>query len=205
MPRIRFALVALALSLSSAPARAGPIALDFSAPGVHYDGVGSLSGGGGDSRLLVDYPPAIQSDILDAMFLPGAGASLQFLKVEIGGDAQSTEGTEMSHEHFRGDLNCSRGYEYWLLKEARRRNPAIKTYGLSWGVPAWIGNGSYYAGDDNIKYHLDWLYCMQDVHGVPIDYVGGMYRKRELDTPHRRYTSRPAAAHPKTQNLPSSS
>jgi len=162
----------LPLFCGLAAARGASLALDFSAPGAHFDGVGSLSGGGGDSRLLVDYPPAQQKDILDALFLPGAGAALQYLKVEIGGDSQSTEGTEMSHEHFRGDLNCSRGYEYWLLMEAKKRNPAIKTYGLSWGVPRWIGNGSYYAGDDNIQYHLDWVYCMQDVHGVPIDYLG---------------------------------
>jgi hypothetical protein len=170
---------ALALSAASPSEAAALLPLDFSQLGVHFDGVGSLSGGGGDSRLLVDYPPAQQSDILDALFLPNAGASLQFLKVEIGGDAQSTEGTEMSHEHFRGDLNCSRGYEFWLLVEAKKRNPAIKTYGLSWGVPFWIGNGSYYS-DDNIQYHLDWLYCMQDVHGVPIDYLG-VWNERNYD------------------------
>ena len=56
-------------------------------------------------------------------------------QVEIGGDTQSTEGTEQSHEHFRGDLNCTRGYEWWVVNEAKKRNPAIKTFGLSWGVP----------------------------------------------------------------------
>ena len=177
--RVAGRALALAFTVGSALA-APPLALDFSRPGVHFDGVGSLSGGGGDSRLLVDYPKALQSDILDALFLPGAGASLQFLKFEIGGDAQSTEGTEMSHEHFRGDLNCSRGYEYWLLMEAKKRNPAIRTYGLSWGVPAWIGNGSYYAGDDNINYHLDWLACMENVHGVAIDYLG-VWNERSYD------------------------
>ena len=52
-----------------------------------------------------------------------------------GGDTQSTEGTEQSHEHYKGDLNCSRGYEWWVINEAKKRNPAIKTFGLSWGVP----------------------------------------------------------------------
>lgn len=51
--------------------------------------------------------------------------------------------------HYRGDLSCTRGYEWWMLAQAKARNPGIKTYALSWGVPAWIGNGSYFS-DDNI-------------------------------------------------------
>jgi hypothetical protein len=50
----------------------------------------------------------------------------------------------MSHEHWRGDLNCTRGYEWYVMSEAKKRNPGIKTYGLSWGAPGWIGNGNYY-------------------------------------------------------------
>ena len=33
--------------------------------------------------------------------------------------------------HVRGDLNCSRGYEWLVLAEAKKRNPAIRTYGLT--------------------------------------------------------------------------
>jgi galactosylceramidase len=57
-------------------------------------GVGGLSGGGGCSRLLRDYPEAQRSDVLDFLFKPSFGAALHILKVEIGGDAQSTDGTE---------------------------------------------------------------------------------------------------------------
>lgn len=35
------------------------------------------------------------------------------LKVEIGGDAQSTEATEPSHMHTRTDENYERGYEWY--------------------------------------------------------------------------------------------
>ena len=52
------------------------------------------------------------------------------LKVEIGGDSQSTDGTEPSHMHSPDDLNFKRGYEWWLMKEAKKRNPDIKLYGL---------------------------------------------------------------------------
>jgi hypothetical protein len=63
---------------------AADIALDFSLPGVSYEGIGALSGGGGVTRLLIDYPRALQDDILDVLFKPNAGASLQIIKVEIG-------------------------------------------------------------------------------------------------------------------------
>ena len=66
---------------------------------VEFDGVGGLSGGGGCSRLLVDYPAEQQGQVLDYLFTPGFGASLHILKVEIGGDAQSTDGTAASHRH----------------------------------------------------------------------------------------------------------
>jgi hypothetical protein len=47
--------------------------------------------------------------------------------------------------HSRDDLSCTRGYELWLIQQAKARNPAVQTYGLSWGVPAWVGNGTYYS------------------------------------------------------------
>ena len=50
-----------------------------------FDGIGGLSGGGGCSRLLKDYPTEQQSQVLDILFKPRFGASLQILKVEIGG------------------------------------------------------------------------------------------------------------------------
>ena len=44
---------------------------------------------------------------------PTSGGAMQILKVEIGGDAQSTEATEASHMHSRDDENYNRGYEWW--------------------------------------------------------------------------------------------
>ena len=44
-------------------------------------GIGAISGGGATSRLLVSYPPDIQSELLDLLFLPNYGASLHILKV----------------------------------------------------------------------------------------------------------------------------
>ena len=144
-------------------------------PGVEFDGHGGLSAGG-TSRLLIEYPEPQRSEILDFLFLPGFGAELGVLKLEIGGDTQSTDGTEPSHQHFRGDLGCKRGYEGWLASEAKKRNPDIRIWSLSWGVPGWIGNVSGNAPtffcDDNIAYQVAWVKCLKDAWGVESDFLG---------------------------------
>ncbi|KAM6912918.1 GTPase IMAP family member 8-like [Xenentodon cancila] len=63
---------------------------DDPGPGRVFDGIGGLSGGGATSRLLVNYAEPYRSQILDYLFKPNFGASLHILKVEIGGDAQTT-------------------------------------------------------------------------------------------------------------------
>uniref|UniRef100_A0A8C9LFJ8 Galactocerebrosidase n=1 Tax=Pavo cristatus TaxID=9049 RepID=A0A8C9LFJ8_PAVCR len=97
--------------------------------GREFDGIGAISGGGATSRLLVNYQEPYRSQILDYLFKPNFGASLHILKVEIGGDGQSTDGTEPSHMHYENDENYFRGYEWWLMKEAKKRNPHIKLIG----------------------------------------------------------------------------
>lgn len=39
------------------------------------------------------------------------------------------DGTEPSHMHYENDENYFRGYEWWLMKEAKKRNPKIKLIG----------------------------------------------------------------------------
>jgi hypothetical protein len=104
--------------------------------------VGAISGGGATSKLLLDYEPSVASDVLDFLFKPSFGASLDLLKVEIGGDADATEGAEPSHMHWKGDANYQRGYEWIMMKEARRRNPHVGLYGLSWSWPGWLAVNS---------------------------------------------------------------
>jgi len=147
------------------------IAVDPAGPGRTFDGVGAISGGGGNSRLLIDYPAKQRSEILDYLFKPGYGASLQILKLEIGGDANSTDGSEPSVEHTKGVVNCDAGYEFWLAQQAKARNPNIKLYGLAWTAPGWIGNGNFWS-QDMIDYLMTWMGCA-NTHGLKIDYLGG--------------------------------
>lgn len=136
-----------------------------------FEGIGALSAGA-SSRLLKDYPEDHRREILDLLFKPQYSASLQVLKVEIGGDTQSTDGSEPSHMRYRGETpDCTRGYEAWLLQEAKARNPAIRTYALAWGVPGWIGNGTFFS-EDNIFYHVSWLTCIKERYNIDIDYIG---------------------------------
>lgn len=171
LPLLLAVLSAPQIAALPEPAAALSITLDGGAEGLSYDGHGALSAGA-SSRLLFDYPALERDQILDFLFRPNFGASLHMLKVEIGGDTQSTDGTEPSHQHTREDLNCERGYEFWLLEEAKRRNPNILTYALAWGCPGWVGNQSGYYSDDQIQYQISFLRCARDAHHVDIDYLG---------------------------------
>ena len=126
---------------------------------------------GASSRLLLDYPEPQRSDILDLLYKPQHGAGLQICKIEIGGDVMSTDGTEPSHAHFRGDLSCNRGYELWLASEALKRNPAIASFALSWGVPGWVGNGTFFS-EENWAYQVQFATCFQEKVGRALDYIG---------------------------------
>ena len=111
------------------PPTAAHTVSDADGLGLRWEGVGAISGGGATTKLLHDYDPAIAADILDFLFKPNYGLSLQILKVQIGGDTDSSEGAEPSHIHAKGDDNYARGYEWWLMKEAKKRNPDLKLYG----------------------------------------------------------------------------
>ena len=155
---------------ATSPAPVLTIRVDGKGTGRIFDGVGGLSAGAA-SRFLPEYPEPYRSQILDYLFKPNYGASLQDLKVEIGGETNSSWGSEPSHMHARGDQNFTRGYEWWLMREARKRNPKIVIEILPWGVPGWIGNYHFYS-HDMIDYDLKFINAAHDVHGVDVDYVG---------------------------------
>jgi hypothetical protein len=146
------------------------IQIDPSGAGPVFDGLGAVSAGA-SSRLLIDYPEPQRSQILDFLFKPGYGAALQHLKVEIGSDVNSTDGSEPSHMRAPGDARYDRGYEWWLMSEARKRNPKIILDSLPWGAPGWIGDGRYYS-QDMASYVAAFLQGSQRSNGLDIAYTG---------------------------------
>ena len=71
----------------------------------------------------------------------------------------------------RDDEEYTRGYEWWLMKEAKRRNPAIVLDCLPWGAPGWIGGGKFYS-QDMADYTVKFLQGAKRVHGLDINYCG---------------------------------
>jgi len=146
------------------------IVLDGNQVGRVFEGIGALSAGA-SSRLLIDYPEPQRSQILDYLFKPNYGAALQHLKVEIGGGVNSTDGTEPTHMRTATDTNFNHGYEWWLMKEAKKRNPDIILDCLAWGAPGWIGGGNYYS-QDMADYVVKFIKGAKDVYGLDINYTG---------------------------------
>lgn len=169
-----------AFVLATAGASAGTVTIDGHDPGKIFNGIGGLSAGA-SSRLLIDYPEPQRGEILDFLFKPDFGAALQINKVEIGGDMNSTDGSEPSHMHTRDDENYQRGYEWWLMEESKKRNPDIKLYGLEWGAPNWINpQHNNVWTQDNITYILNWVRHAKSDHHLSIDYLGG-WNERGFD------------------------
>eukprot|EP00746_Dinoflagellata_sp_MGD_P065212 gnl/MRDRNA2_/MRDRNA2_27179_c0_seq1.p1 gnl/MRDRNA2_/MRDRNA2_27179_c0~~gnl/MRDRNA2_/MRDRNA2_27179_c0_seq1.p1 ORF type:complete len:666 (+),score=107.79 gnl/MRDRNA2_/MRDRNA2_27179_c0_seq1:276-2273(+) len=145
--------------------------------GPKFDGIGAISGGGATSRLLIDYPHEQRKQILDALFLPGYGASLQALKVEIGGDGFSGIGAEPSHKRNQtSQADFSRGWQWWLMHEAKERNPNIRFHALPWSFPGYLsGDRKQLKFIDEKKaasYVADWVGGAKDVHNFTIQTVG---------------------------------
>jgi len=116
------------------------------------------------------------SEILDYLFLPDFGAALHMLKVEIGGEGLSTEGSEASHWRSRAEApEFDRGYEWRLMLEAKRRNPAILLYGLPWTWPGWIAPGetSPFANvSAAVEYVVSWVAGAAATYNLTIDVLG---------------------------------
>ncbi len=162
--------------------------LSDNSKGRIFEGIGALSAGA-SSRLLYDYPEPYRSDILDYLFKPNFGANLHHLKVEIGGDVMSTDGSEPSHARIREEMlnpkpeYYKRGYEWWLMEEAKKRNPDIILEALEWGAPGWIGNGQIFS-QDNADYVAAFVKGAKTYQNLTIDYVGianeRMYEKEYI-------------------------
>jgi len=184
------ALHALALTALAAPALAQgepvqTIALDGKAGGKRFHGIGVVDGGGATSVLLKDYPDKARGEILDLLYKPKFGASVSALYVEIPGDGNSTQGSMPSHMHSRNETNYRRGYSWWVMQEARRRNPRLTLDAAAWSAPGWIGSqgplfaqnsepnsdGAFFS-QDTADYYVSWLKGLRQVYGLELDALG---------------------------------
>jgi hypothetical protein len=181
-------LPAVVLSLYARPCPAGQasVVIDGKSTGRTFDGLGAVSAGG-STRLLVDYPEPQRSQILDYLFKPGYGAALQHLKVEIGADGQSTDGSEPSHMRTPSDHDSTRGYEWWLMTEARKRNPHIILEALPWAAPRWVGENV--AGKETLysermaAYVADFIRTAKRDYSLDIAYAG-IWNERDYSIPY---------------------
>jgi hypothetical protein len=213
-----FALVVAAGSLSATSAR--PASADATVTSITVNGsggdktflgVGAVLGGGGNARYLEDYPDAQRQQILNYLFDPGYGASLQVLKLEIGGGTNSTDGSEPSIEPVMVPpnpanpaarfcppgqpgfgtaaapcINCYAGYELSIAQQAVNLNPNLVLYGLQWTAPSWV-TGTSAEGtttlftNNDIQYVVDWLTCAQRLN-LTVSYIGGWNENAGGDT-----------------------
>lgn len=84
------------------------------------------------------------------------------------------------HDPWTTDFN--RGYEWFLMKEAKARNPAIKLYGLPWAFPQWVScapgtlvnctNNPYSNPAQTAAYVTSFVEGAKNVYGYDIDYIG---------------------------------
>ncbi|HEY6081919.1 MAG TPA: hypothetical protein VIU45_00595, partial [Chitinophagaceae bacterium] len=138
-----------------------------------FEGIGGVSAGA-SSRLLIDYAEPYRGDILDYLFKPRFGAGFQHLKVEIGGGYNSTDGSEPSFARTRAEMShpdFTRGYEYWLMRMARDRNPDIVLDCLPWTFPAWFDGGEH--SQDAADYTAKFIQGAKSQWGLDINYTAG--------------------------------
>lgn len=158
---------------SQAPVPERRIDLDGNKTGRAFEGWGTVFS---YAKLLYDYPEKERNEILDLLFLPGYGASLQILKMPIGFDGNSDHSCWQANKRSAGDAgNYRRGYGGWLFQEAVKRNPNIKLAALHWGYPAW-------ATDDELKARFIYEYVkgIKEAYGYTIEYIGGNQNESKI-------------------------
>lgn len=180
---IRLVYSLLAILIASSSINAQTISLSANDSGRVFEGIGAVSAGA-SSRNLVDYPDKERSEVLDFLFKPKFGVGFQHLKVEIGSGENSTCGSEPSHVITREELKdpIPRGYEFWLMAEARKRNPNIILDCLPWAYPQWVGTRFSQSSADWIvsfldvarkkfKLEVNWVSAAQNELGTDLNWI----------------------------------
>ena len=147
-------------------------------PAAAWRGLGCVTGNG-SSRLLIDYAgkhPDIYEEILRLLFLPGYGAGLTHIKVELGADVNSSSGTEPCTKRTADEpADVTRGAGFRLAADAKRINPDVTADLLRWGEPAWVSrafNESREAGfAARYRWYRETLLAAFETYGLQFDFI----------------------------------
>lgn len=145
------------------------VRLGAQSSGKSFDGIGVVNGGGATAVLLKDYPEPQRSQIMDLVYKPMFGGSVSSLLVEVPGDGNSTQGSMPSHSHYRGDCNFQRGYIWWVLREAKNRNPDLPLDATAWSGPGWVGG---WWTPEMVDFYISWMQGLRSVYGLELDAIG---------------------------------
>ncbi|WP_435414382.1 hypothetical protein [Polaribacter aestuariivivens] len=156
------------------------ISINCKDKGRTFEGIGAVSAGA-STDLLYDYVDPVRSQILDLLFKPKFGAAFQHLKVEMGGGENSTCGSEPSHAFTREELKnpVSRGYEFWLMKEAKNRNSEMILEYLPWSFPGWLKPNIY--TQESADYFVAFLDVAKKQWDLDIDWVAAAENENDTD------------------------
>jgi hypothetical protein len=129
------------------------------------------------SRLMLDYKeehPEEYWEIMNKLFNKDTGAGLAHVKIELGGDVNSSSGTEPATMRYADEpANILRGAGFQFAADAKSINPDITTEILRWGEPrfTWDGaaNNSY---ENRYQWYKQTIDAVYDEYGFKLDYVG---------------------------------
>jgi hypothetical protein len=152
-----------------------------------FGGFGAVSANN-TSNLLLDYKeehPEVYWAIMESLFDPDTGAGLNHIKLELGGDVDTSSGTEPATKRSESEpADVLRGAGFHFAADALSINPDIKTEALRWAEPSWT-NGDY---EKRYAWHLETMEAAYDVFGIEFDYlspsqneVSNSYMNAELD------------------------
>lgn len=147
--------------------------------------------GNNSSRLLLDYKsehPDRYNEILEYTF-GKHGIGVNFLKLEMGSDVNSSSGTEPCVKRYEDEkADVTRGAGYQLAADAKKINPDLELDMLRWSEPLWVTNA-----DDvhaaRYKWYKETLDAAYETYGLKFDYVSVVRNERGADLEWAKYLS----------------
>ncbi|MEH7250691.1 S-layer protein [Neobacillus niacini] len=129
------------------------------------------------SRLMLDYKeehPEEYWQIMNKLFNKNTGAGLTHVKIELGGDVNSSSGTEPATMRYADEpANILRGAGFQFAADAKSINPDITTEILRWGEPRFTWNGAENKDYENrYQWYKQTIDAVYDEYGFKLDYVG---------------------------------